>query len=528
MAVSYRAILRLHQAGKNKSQIERETGYKRFTIRNTISKATAAGLLPTLWRDMSEDALKKALRKKPEPKQEYLPIDYEGIHQELKDPHVTMNILHEEYEEKAKASGLISYSRTQFFDTYNVFADVVKCGAHIKRKPGDSLELDFAGDLTYYTNPHTMEDVPVVLFLASLSYSKLTFVKAIESQKAVFYINATMDAFGQIGGVTRCLTVDNTKAAVIFPSRIDLAVLNCSFKEMAAHYKVSVVPAPPYSPKSKPMVEDSVSNAYTRILAPLRKNRFYSLEELNHALQQQCETFNNEPFKEHRNWTRRSLFETEERNELSLLPAQRFEFRERATGTVSDNSHVRCRLDSYYYSVPHRWIKHKVVMKLGAEDILIYSGEEPDEFICSHGRGSGYDRYVTDRTHLPSYVRQYVYASPDMFRSMAENIGLSTYAVIDRLFSIASANGTAPETEYNTARGILGMANSSGKHPERSGHLLEECCRQLLEIHPNPMSRIGGNLVKRKAEEIVTRRKAADCHDFISGTLFPEIGGMDD
>lgn len=103
---------------------------------------------------MSEDALKKALRKKPEPKQGYLPIDYEWIRQELKDPHVTMNILYEKYEEKAKASGLIPCSRTQFFDTCNVFADVVKCDAHIKRKPGDSLELDFAGDLTYYTNVH--------------------------------------------------------------------------------------------------------------------------------------------------------------------------------------------------------------------------------------------------------------------------------------------------------------------------------------------------------------------------------------
>lgn len=72
-------------------------------------------------------------------------------------------------------------------------------------------------------------DLPVVLFLASLSYSKLTFVKAIESQKAVFYINATMEAFDQMGGVTRCLTVDNTKAAVTIPGRIDPAVLNCSF-----------------------------------------------------------------------------------------------------------------------------------------------------------------------------------------------------------------------------------------------------------------------------------------------------------
>ena len=94
-----------------------------------LAKVGQRNLLPTAWKDMSEDQLRKVFRKKQEPKQGYLEIDFEWVHQELSDPHVTVNLLHEEYQQKAASEGLRAYSRTQFFSQYHAYCSDVKYSA---------------------------------------------------------------------------------------------------------------------------------------------------------------------------------------------------------------------------------------------------------------------------------------------------------------------------------------------------------------------------------------------------------------
>jgi hypothetical protein len=301
------------------------------------------------------------------------------------------------------------------------------------------------------------------------------------------------------------------------------------FREMGEHYGITVVPAPPRTPKAKPNVESGVNDAYHRILAPLRHCTFYSIDDLNDALWEQCEIFNNENFKEFKGWSRRSLFETEEREQLSQLPPFRFEVREKATATVRENCHAKCRLDEYYYSVPQNWIGKTVVLKLGAKDVKIFS--EFGEFIYCHLRGtSTYDRYVTERSHLPSYMQQYVYASPEMFRDMAIAIGENTYQVIDRLFVIAERNDRAPEVEYQTARSIVSLGKKTKRSQWSSPYLLEEACRALVVLQPNPFVRIAFSHIKNKMTDIAGRTKSAEVSAFIKQgkpelDMFELLGG---
>ncbi len=527
--VSYKDVLDLSLQGLNNSQIKGKLGCDRNTIRSIIEKATMMGLYPKGWESVSDEQLKRLLKKKTKPKSEYLEPDYEWIHKELCDPMVTVNLLWEEYQQAANAEGKEAYSRTQFFDKYTVFANVVKCGAHIKRRPGDSLELDFAGDLLYIVDPLLYTRRSVVLFLATLSFSKLLYVEAIDRQSAVCFTYATMNAMEWHGGVCRILIPDNTRAAVIVASKKDLAVLNEMFREMGEHYGITVVPAPPRTPKAKPNVESGVNDAYHRILAPLRHCTFYSIDDLNDALWKQCEIYNNEGFKEFKGWSRRSLFEAEEREQLSQLPPFRFEVREKATATVRENCHARCKLDDYYYSVPQNWIGKTVVLKLGAKDVKIFS--EFGEFIYCHLRGTcTYDRYMTERSHLPSHIQQYVYASPEMFRDMAIAIGENTYQVIDRLFVIAERNDRAPEVEYQTARSILSMGKKTKKNQWFSPSLLEEACRALVVLQPNPFVRIAYSHIKNKMDDIAGRTKSAEVSAFIKQgkpelDMFELLGG---
>lgn len=87
---------------------------------------------------------------------------------------VTVNLLHQEYCSVAEKSNLKAYSRSHFSEQYKIFTKANKVGAKIKRKPGDSIELDFAGDLVSYTDTYSKEQVEVTLFIATLSFGEVS------------------------------------------------------------------------------------------------------------------------------------------------------------------------------------------------------------------------------------------------------------------------------------------------------------------------------------------------------------------
>ena len=515
---SYKKILELYCSGINISQISERVGRDRATVRRVISKSEGKGILPSQWKELDETQLRGMLRKSTKVKPEYFPINFEWMYDELSNAHVTVNLLHEEYEEQAKKEGLRPYSRSQFFERYKKWCNVTKYSAKIKNKPGHSMELDFAGDLVQYIDPLTKTAVKVPLFVSTLSFSKLLWVQAVPRQTAVCFAHSVVDAFKFFKGVTRAIIVDNTKSAVILHSKHELAVLSELFRELGEHYGATVIAAPARTPKFKPTVEDGVSNTYTRILAPLRHCIFYSLEELNEALALRCEVFNNEPFKEKESWSRRSLFEAEEQQMLSQLPSTNFEVREKATATVRENCHAKCGLDGYYYSVPYLWCKKRVILRLGSVDVRILSLE--GQFICSHPRGiDPWHRYVTDPAHMPSYIRQYVYASPSLFCEQAERIGPATLEVIGRLFSIAEANARVVEVEYDTARGILSLERPTKRNPGRSSRTLEMACKELISLHPSVFTRISYNAVRNTVQQLIDEEARMRADKFIAEKL---------
>jgi hypothetical protein len=166
---------------------------------------------------------------------------------------------------------------------------------------------------------------------------------------------------------------------------------------------------------------------------------------------------------------------------------------------------------------------------LGANDVRIYS--EFGQFIYCHKRGSNrYDRYVTEPSHLPSHIRQYVYASPGLFRERAASAGNAVLSVIDRLFCIAEEQGKVPEVEYETANGILGLSRPTKKHQGRCVRNLEEACSRLLLLHPNPCVRIGYQAVKHAVEDVIEEQMAAQTKEFMAknlgeGSLMELLGG---
>ena len=76
----------------------------------------------------------------------YIEPDYPYIHRELAKHGVTLTLLWEEYRRKCYDEGKKPYMFTQFGEKYRKWARVTKATMRIQHKPGDAIEVDWAGD----------------------------------------------------------------------------------------------------------------------------------------------------------------------------------------------------------------------------------------------------------------------------------------------------------------------------------------------------------------------------------------------
>ena len=96
---------------------------------------------------------------------------------------------------------------------------------------------------------------------------------------------------------------------------------------MATHYGTAVLPARPYKPKDKAKAEVAVQIVEHWILAHLRHRTFFSLAELNTAIDELLPALNERPF-QGRTESRRDLFEALDRPALKPLPSDDYDYAE--------------------------------------------------------------------------------------------------------------------------------------------------------------------------------------------------------
>ena len=71
--------------------------------------------------------------------------DFEYIHSELKRKGVTLKLLHDEYVEECLITRKDYLKYTQFCNVYKEYVEDNKLTMHIERKPGERIEVDWAG-----------------------------------------------------------------------------------------------------------------------------------------------------------------------------------------------------------------------------------------------------------------------------------------------------------------------------------------------------------------------------------------------
>jgi hypothetical protein len=111
---------------------------------------------------------------------------------------------------------------------------------------------------------------------------------------------------------------------------------------------------------SKSRAELSVLLVYRWILARLRHQRFFSLDELNAAIRLLLTELNDRPY-QRLPGCRRSVFEALDRPAMRALPAAPYTYSEWRERMVAFDYHVD--VEQHYYSVPHALVGHSIALE---------------------------------------------------------------------------------------------------------------------------------------------------------------------
>jgi transposase len=479
----YREILRLYSQGISNRNIAESLKCSRNTIKRVLERAAEEKINWPLPDNVSDRQLKQKIFGKPVKTLKRKIPDFEYIHQELARDGVTLSLLWNEYCENCRMEGSRPLMYSQFCYHYQGYATKNKATLHIHHKPGDRMEVDWAGDKTFILDNISGKQIPVHVFVAALPCSGYAYAEGFFSQNLESWILAHVHVYEFFGGVTRILTPDNLKTGV---DKADWysPVINKTYHEMAEHYGTAVIPTGVRKPREKALVERTVGMLSTWIIAALRNRQFFSLFELNQAMKQKLNEFNSKPFQK-RNGCRKSAF-NEERPFLIPLPGKPFELSTWKTATVQINYHIA--VDKMYYSVPYEYIKYKVDARLTVSMVEVFY---QNARIASHRRLYGHPgQYSTVIEHMPEKHRQYTQWNAERFIKWASDIGPCTQQAIKAII----ASRKVEEQSYKSCIALLKLADTY------SVQRLETACEKALSYSATPSFRSIRTILKTSSD----------------------------
>lgn len=484
----YRKILMLRSKGCTQRGIALTKVASRPTISAVYKAADQQGISWPLDSSITNAELETILfPRKSMTKVFYVEPDYPYIHRELAKSGVTMTLLWEEYCRQCYETGKTPYMSTQFAEKYRKWARVTKATMRIQHKPGDAMQVDWAGDTLPVYDPVTGSTSPAYLFIATLPCSYYTYAEACDDMKTENWLNCHIHAFKFYGGVPRLLIPDNCKTATTSNTKYE-TILNRSYQELAEHYGTAIVPARVRRPKDKSSAEASVRFAETWILAALRSRKFFSLHEMNEAIAEKLKEMNNRPFKQMAG-SRYSAYMEEEKQYMLPLPPTDFEAAVWSVAKVPNDYLISDGKNKY--SVPYNLIGEKVDIRVTKTTVeVFFHGSR----VASHRRLRTVQRDpLVNLEHMPLAHQRYLTYNTDDFTRWATTVGPMTEKTVQYFLT----SGKAPEQGYKAC-------SSLRKLEERYGKVrLENACGRIFAYKATPSVRNVSSILKNDQDKPV-------------------------
>lgn len=374
--------------------------------------------------------------------------DVEYIHKEIAKRGVTFELLWQEYKEQNPDG----YGCSQFKEYYYKYKKKLNPTMRQTHIAGEKMFVDYSGVVVPVVNRKTGEITKSQIFVSVLGVSGYTFVHATPSQKKEDFIKSHVQAFEFYEGVPKIMVPDNLKSAIISNNKNGI-VVNESYSELSRHYNCAIEPARPRKPQDKAKAEQGVQAIQRWILAVFRNRTFFSVDEINQAINPLLDIYNNKVMKK-LNKSRTQLFNENEKQYLKPLPANRFIYKEFKIPKVNIDYHVE--LLKCFYSVPFKYLKEKVEIKYSTTLVEIY---HKSKLIATHPRLHNINDTSTLKEHMPlNHQFQNEKMNPQRLLNWATSIGDNSKEFVQNRFDAAQY----PMNAYRSVIAILSLSKIYG------------------------------------------------------------------
>ncbi|PHV04079.1 hypothetical protein CSQ96_27590 [Janthinobacterium sp. BJB412] len=292
--------------------------------------------------------------------------------------------------------------------------------------PGERLFIDYAGQTLGVTDGSTGEIRSAQVFVAVLGASNYTYIEATWSQQLPDWIGSHVRAFAFFAAAPSC-GCPTTCAAVSRRPRATSQTSPPTYHDLAEHYGVAVLPARARRPKDKAKVENGVPVVTRWVLARLRHQRFFSLNELNRSLRTLLTDLNQRPFNKLPG-SRASAFAEMDQPALRALPEQHYEYAEWKVARVGVDYHVE--VDGHYYSVPCQHSRAQMDVRMTRSTVEVFLRGQR---IASHAQCAFKRRHTTVAAHMPPAHREVAGWNAQTLTARAEAGGPRCALLMERL-----------------------------------------------------------------------------------------------
>lgn len=468
-----REILRLsRESGLSQNQISKALGLSKGVVQKTLSTFLKSLLTWPLPEGMSDADVAAALYGTAPPKgrNDLVLPDFERLEKELTHPHVTLQMLFEEYR-RDNPAGL---SRTRFYVRFAAYLESKDIHLRMFRKGGDLLYVDYAGT-KLKCHPLLDKTVELNLFLAVFGASGKAFACLTRTQSAADFAMAMTEALLFFGYAPHGVVPDNLKAAVTRAHPFD-PTLHPLLIKWAEHYETVILPARVRKPKDKALVENAVRHLGGFIFGAIRHVPLCSVESAQEEVRKLVLLFNERPM-QHYAKSRNVRFEELDRPFAKPLPESTFKLLSIEQGLrVGSDYHVR--FQGNFFSVPYGFARQTVEAHASGSLLELYrEGIRIASHVLPHGETG---KAFTHPAHLPTHHLAVRFPDKDAHLKAARVMGAS----VEAFLKVIHEATTHQELARRHGRHLLHLGKKVG------ATRLENACRFALTLgikHPRDL-----------------------------------------
>ena len=362
----------LHHQGLNISQISRETGYHR----NTVRKYLAAQTVPI-------PASRRTRPSKLDPYKAY-------IQQRIRDYPLSAARIYREIQEMG------------FNGKYTIVKDYIReirpptrvpAVFRYETEPGVQAQVDW-GECGHLDVDGRRRKL--YCFSMVIGYSRMRYAIFTLSTDTSTLIHCHLNAFEYFGGYTEEILYDNIKTVILKRAlRAGDHQWNPKFEDFFSHHGFIPRLCKPYCPQTKGKIENTIGYVKRDFLLG---GTFSSLDDLNRQLLQWCNRVNAEP---HGTTHEIPVERLQQENLKPLIGIPPYRLRQEEHRKISREAYI-----SYLgnrYSVPYRFAGREVILEIQRDQMTVRVGTE---IICSHTIVPGHARIIREKEHFSGLLAE--------------------------------------------------------------------------------------------------------------------------